>query len=105
MSPVAVRSGGPFQSLDYELLSGDGRRTSISAREHLTITASSGGGIQCLSSTLQVDGVEGRRVVEDGLLAGVEIGELMVVEYVEAAGEVAVDLETCVVPRSPRVGT
>jgi hypothetical protein len=49
-------------------------------------------------------GVEGWRVVEDGLLAGVEVGELLVVEVAEAAGEVAVGLEAGVVPGGLGVG-
>ncbi len=69
-SPVAVGLGGSFESLDRELLGEGSRRRSILGRNVSSVTTSSGG-IQILPSTFEFAGVEGRGVVQEGLLAGV----------------------------------
>ena len=98
--PVAVGLGASFKSLNEEVLGGRGPGTSIHSCEALC-SATPSGGIQALPSLFEFAGVEARRVVEDGSLARVEVDELLVVEVVEAAREVAVGLEACVVPRGP----
>lgn len=100
-SPFAVRLGRSFKSLNQELLGTRGGGN-VDTRRRASDGISSG--IESLSSMFEFDGVEGRRVVEDGLLAAVEFAEVMAVEVVEAACEVAVGLEARVVPCSPGVG-
>lgn len=53
-------------------------------------------GIERLPGLLDLGRVEGWGAADDGLLAGVEFGELLVIGFVEAGGEVAVGLEACV---------
>jgi hypothetical protein len=102
-SPVAAGSGHSFESLDDELLRRGGSRSSTGRDEPTTRTPSRG--ICTLPRVHELARVEGRRIVEDGVLAGVEVGELLVVEVMEAAGEIAVGLKACVVPGGSGVWT
>lgn len=103
-SPVAVGLGSSFESLDLQLLGGGGRRAFVSGRDDRSAKASSGG-IQALPGALKFAGVEGWRVVEGGLLAGVEFGEFLVAEVVEVSGHVAVGLQARVTPGGSSVGS
>jgi hypothetical protein len=92
--PVAVGLGCSFESLDATLLGTDVAPRWIARSD----------GVEALPRTLEFGGVERGWVVEDFLLAGVEVGELLVVEVMEATGEVAVGLEAGVVPGGAGVG-
>jgi hypothetical protein len=95
-SPVAVGLGCSLEPLDDEVLGTGPSRTSISPRS---------GGVEALTGALEFARIEWRGVVEDALLAGVEVGELLVGEVTKAACEVAVGLKTCVIPGGARVGS
>ncbi len=94
--PVLVGLGCSFEALDEELLATDAPPLWICG--HLV-------GVAALPAALELAGVEAWWVVEDGLLAGVEVGEGLVVEVVEAPGEVAVGWDAGVVPRCAGVGS
>lgn len=79
-----------FEGLGWAVLPGSGH-----------VSRALGEGVPGL---LQLGWVERWRVSDDVLLAGIEVGELLVMEVAEAAGEVAVGLEAGVVPGGLGVG-
>ena len=92
-APLAMRLGGSLKALYLKL-----------GAHGFGCAGLRGGGHACrcrpgagVPSLLQVCWVEGWRVVDDGLLAGIEVGELLIVEVAESAGEVAVGLQAGVV--------
>ena len=94
-SPVAVGCGCAFESFDEELLG---------AARPGTRVARGSDGVEAVPGPFELGRVEGRGGAQDGLLAGVEVVECLVVEVAQAPGEVAVGCQPGVVPRGSGVG-
>lgn len=101
--PSLMRSSCSFEAVDQQMGTGDRlMRARVASRGGTPARLTRA--CKCSPGLVEFGRVGPGRVGDDGLLAGVEVGELDVVEVSEAAGEVAVGLESGVVPGSLRVG-
>jgi hypothetical protein len=101
--PVVVGSGCSLEPLDDKLAGLGGHGTWPFGRAGRCATGRSCGS-QGVSGLHEFGRIEAGWIVEDGLLTGVEVAQLMVIEVAEAASEVAVGLELGVGPRGAGVG-
>jgi hypothetical protein len=86
--PVLVGACGVLEAADEVLL----------AAGLGTLVGGSPGGVETAAGVLELGGVEVRRLADEGLQSGVEVGERVFVEVAEPAGEVAVGEVLGVVP-------